>query len=564
LYSILSLVLLLSYIGIVPIHVNDDTCVYFNYARSFLDGNWFAYDQRGMQSNGFTGWLYLILLIPFEFLSVNMMFAGILLNALALALFVVFFVLILHHVGACKTIDEYFAVGFITFVFIVSKSEIKFLTGRALETMLGPAMVLGGIYFALRCILNKSFNAWHPGLFFLFCMLAFLVRPENILVMAGVGVLLLIFCKERKRLLIHTGLFAGVLGLYFAASYLIFNDLFPTGYYRKAASIHHDSPGEAYVIGCIERYKWYLIPFVACFLFLAATWRRFRYSKYLLMTLAMFVVAGCIPLVYSRRIVPIVAGEYRYLVNYYLLLFLTIPLSLVLILRLIEARIPKANHLLMAITFVALGWTVAYQSYRENTLLLIDGLAKNRIAEEVTSTHKYLNFGDFLREHLPDPEQIVIFFGDAGCIPYASHCSFIDANGLTEQFIAKLFREPHSLEKMQKFNDYVMQWPPDILIIGGFPNEKGEIVKRGHVHGPFENQDLFPIYKNFAEHGYRFVSSYYAYYNLLFLVRNDSPRRDEIARVLKGFSGLFPHRDPAHGLYIVSNGRRAFFPPYRF
>ena len=67
---------------------NDDTYIYFNYAKNLVAGRPFAYDPRNIASEGFTSAIYLLLLVPLEAAGINMMFAAVILNLAAIALII--------------------------------------------------------------------------------------------------------------------------------------------------------------------------------------------------------------------------------------------------------------------------------------------------------------------------------------------------------------------------------------------------------------------------------------------------------------------------------------------
>ena len=69
----------------IDVFANDDVYIYFNYAKNFVAGRPFAYDPRNIASEGFTSAIYLLLLVPFEAVGINMMFAAVILNLAAIA-----------------------------------------------------------------------------------------------------------------------------------------------------------------------------------------------------------------------------------------------------------------------------------------------------------------------------------------------------------------------------------------------------------------------------------------------------------------------------------------------
>ena len=131
------------------VFTNDDTYIYFNYAKNFVAGRPFAYDPRNIASEGFTSAIYLLLLVPFEAAGINMMFAAVILNlaAIALILYLGYRVLL-----ADRVLEGGFLLIALTLfaLFMARDTNIPTIVGRGLETMLGPASVLWAILHLAR------------------------------------------------------------------------------------------------------------------------------------------------------------------------------------------------------------------------------------------------------------------------------------------------------------------------------------------------------------------------------------------------------------------------------
>jgi hypothetical protein len=145
-----------------------------------------------------------------------------------------------------------------------------------------------------------------------------------------------------------------------------------------------------------------------------------------------------------------------------------------------------------------------------------------------------------LRENLPDPESVTVVFGDAGCVPYAAHCRFIDSNGLTEPFIARLFREEHGAEKAAVYVDYVMRWDPDLIILGWGEINNEIFYIEPNLHGPFLDDPRIEVWQHFRDHGFGYLCSLDlsrspGYYDLHFGARPDSPSFDDLAPAMRDY-----------------------------
>ena len=239
---------------------NDDTYIYFNYAKNFVAGRPFAYDPRNIASEGFTSAIYLLLLVPFEAAGINMMFAAVILNLAAIALI---FYLGFRVLRADRVLEGGFLLIAVSLfaLFMARDTNIPTIVGRGLETMLGPASVLWAILHLARVHQadDEATRRRAVTMFLVASFLSFLIRPENIVLLAAAGVLLLVAMWRRGQLaalLARLGMFVAALAVYFSGKLLLFGDLMQTSYYRKMRA---DGAGTEYVLGALADYwRWIL------------------------------------------------------------------------------------------------------------------------------------------------------------------------------------------------------------------------------------------------------------------------------------------------------------------
>lgn len=525
---------------------NDDVYVYFNYARNIVAGDPFAYDERGVPSEGFTSLLYLLMLVPFEALGANMMFVGIVINLLALVVVVFGAASLLRADGALEA-GEYWAFCVLLLALLGLDFNVTDVIGWALETVTGPAALMLALYCGVRACADGSEDRgsslrWSAG-FMLFSLAAMLFRPEN-LVPVGLCGILLLYWHPRRREFVAAGalLAAGLISLQLWKLWL-FGDLFPTGYYRKMATTG-PWPGTDYVFSALEHYRVGLLVVGAAFAALfrlrrtrdagdgAAPWK----------AILLLIVVALSSMAVVFRVTPIVGQGFRYLVNSIVILYVFAALAVVWALRLLLGRfLPAARRpavlSLAMLALVALLIAIGVGRMEGSAASRLARLDLHRRVEVDVGAHQYLRLGYHLRERLPDPEGVTLVFGDAGCVPYAAHCRFIDSNGLTEPYIARLFREPDGEKKARLYLDYVTALDPDLIVLGWGEINRNTFYIEPNLHGPFLDDPRIEVWQGYRAHGFRYLCSldlsrFPGYYDLHFGARPGSPHFDELATVM--------------------------------
>ena len=549
---------------------NDDTYIYFNYAKNFVAGRPFAYDPRNIASEGFTSAIYLLLLVPFEAAGINMMFAAVVLNLTAIAL-------ILYLSYRVLRVDRVLEGGFLLSavslfaLFMARDTNIPTIVGRGLETMLGPASVLWAILHLARVHQadDEATRRRAVTMFLVASFLSFLTRPENIVLLAAAGVLLLDPMWRRGQfaaLLVRLGMFVAVLGAYFAGKLLLFGDLMQTSYYRKMRS---DGAGREYVLGALNDYwRWILYAVVlavcAAGLFLwrrrARGWNTFRCLSPRSSVLALAVVAGGTLVVFLPS-EPIVGYAYRYLVNFYVFLYLLVAAGVAYLLSVatprIDRRVVHAGAIVTGV--VAVLWAASIAASDTLAGSVVERLRLYTRAQESTEQHRYIRIGEFLRDRIPNIEELTLVFGDAGVFPYVLGSRFVDTNGLTEPYLARLFREPNGPDKARKFSDYVLSWQPDIIIVAAGEADNGRLESRANIHSPFLGPTPMSVFRAYREYGVGYVCTARAYYNLHFGVRQTSKHFEPASAALLeycGQNGLVLD----DGLTVTLDGEAVHFP----
>ena len=551
------------------IFANDDTYIYFNYAKNFVAGRPFAYDPRNIASEGFTSAIYL-LLVPFEAAGINMMFAAVILNLAAIALILYLGYQVLRADRVLEGGFLFIAVSLFA-VFIARDTHIPTIVGRGLETMLGPASVLWAIFHLARVrhADDQATRRRAVTMFLFASFLSFLTRPENIVLLAAVGVLILPVMWRRGQLaclLMRLGTFVAALGVYFAGKWLLFGDLMQTSYYRKMRA---DGAGTEYVLGALADYRrWILyagvLAAVAAGLLL---WRRReRGWKEILRlvpgssVLALAVVAGGTLVVFLPA-APIVGYAYRFLVNFYVFLYLLVAAGAAYLLSVaiprVERRVVYARAIVTGV--VSILWIASIAARDTGAVSLVERLRLYTRTQESTAQHEYVGIGEFLRDRIPDIEELTLVFGDAGVFPYVLGSRFVDANGLTEPYLARLFREPNGPEKARKFADYVLSWQPDLVVVAFGETDNGRWESLDNIHSPFLGPTPMSVFRAYRGYGIGYVCTVHAYSDLHFGVRQTSRHFTPATAALLEYCGQNGHILD-DGLTVTLGGEVVHFP----
>ena len=552
---------------------NDDTYIYFNYAKNFVAGRPFAYDPRNIPSEGFTSAIYLLLLVPFEAAGINMMFAAVILNLAAIALILYLGYRILR---ADRVLEGGFLLVALTLfaLFVARDTNIPSIVGRGLETMLGPASVLWAIFHLAR-VHQAGDEATRPSRRdHVSCRLLSVVsdsprehrgcwRRSASCYSASCG-----GADKLRPCWCGWGRSLRVLGAYFAGKLLLFGDLMQTSYYRKMRS---DGAGREYVFGALNDYwRWilYAVVLAVCAAGLLL-WRRrergwntFRCLAPRSSVLALGVVAGG-----DSGGVPAVGADRR----------LRLSLSGQFLWSSCICSSPQGLHICCLSRpreSSAVSSTQGRSSRvwwrccgRRRLPRATPGPDQSSSVSACTRRRRkrrrnieYIRIGEFLRDRIPDIEELTFVFGDAGVFPYVLGSRFVDANGLTEPYLARLLREPNEPEKARMFADY------GALLAAGHHHPR---VLAGRTTGagsrwttsisPFLGPTPMSVFRAYRDYGIGYVCTARAYYNLHFGVRQTSKHFEPASTALLeycGQNGLVLD----DGLTVTLDGEEVYFP----
>jgi hypothetical protein len=214
--------------------VGDDAFISFRYVRNFVQGHGLVYNP-GERVEGYTDFLWLLLLAPFAALGVDLAQASIALTLTSLC-----GTLALTAYLVRRTSPEPGRVGFSLAVAIFGLNYIVACYGTSgLETMLGTLLVLLAVERAER---GAALSAG------LLAILATMTHPDHAIFYVALG-LTLALSPDRWRKLTRFALPFVLLYLpYFAWRWSYYGDFFPNTYYAKSADLLYFKQGFRYLL----------------------------------------------------------------------------------------------------------------------------------------------------------------------------------------------------------------------------------------------------------------------------------------------------------------------------
>lgn len=527
-YLIFALLTIICIILNVEIMVNDDTYVYFNYAKNFVNGNYFAYDSRKIPSEGFTSLIYLLFLIPFEYIKFPLPVAGFFINSAALILSGFFLLKAINLNTGKKSDGVLAAILFVSFCFI--DKNVTGIIGWTFETLLNLLCFLIMMYSCVRI------KTSHKGTFLLFItyFISILIRPENIVLFSPFLVYIFLISADKKKYIQHAVYFLSVFIAYLLAKYLIFGDILPTGFYRKVSATGLlNKDGILYVKDFLLEYKFHII-------FIIAATIGFKILKkdenFIDKNIIICSVIICVvTILFFLKSNPLIGVHFRYLINIIGMIYMLMAFMIIQIFS------TKKIILLAGIFMIQIGKTSA--NVRNNILSFIPD------TEAQINEHKYIQLGKYFNKNIKNPGDIYFAFGDAGAIPYTFDCKFIDLNGLSEPYLARLVANRNSTLKTELYIKYINHYKPDIIVIlNGEENQKNPVLMHGPLQKPNEYRSFL---KDLSENGYVYGGTIKAYYKLHIALNKNSKNFKELSNILTKY-GQYEDFSDHNGRFIVN------------
>jgi hypothetical protein len=440
-------------------YLPDDTFITLRYAKNFLEGKGFVFNE-GERVEGYTNFLWLLIIT----LAGKLRFPLIL---------------------SARTLSCVFSVGTLI-LSAVAANDLLAPDRRkgwkaALITAIPPMTLASSALFCTWCLAGNEIPLFgfillagyillgrekHPAIVFsLFAVLG-LVRPEGLLFYALAGCALLAQRGRSKAAVVLQGalILTAVYAPYLIWKWHYFGSILPNTFYAKTGPPGLIAAnGARYLGGFSVRYGYFLIPGILLY------GRRLAGDRRAILLL-LFIAVHWAELVF-------LGGDWM---PNYRLLAPTMPLILVFVsgslARAEEATTtgPARRNLapMVALSLVFLAMTPGGLSY--------DGFKLERL-----TVRAFARVGQRLHEILPRDTRIAC--GSTGAIGFYSDMPIIDILGLTEPQIARsgkiVSRQPGH---MKTDGRHVLSRKPDILLLGNIQIHRG---KRGPEQMPIKPQE---------------------------------------------------------------------------
>jgi hypothetical protein len=213
--------------------VGDDAYISFRYVRNLVQGQGLVYNP-GERVEGYTNFLWVMLLAPFAALSLDLALVSIALTLICLCATVALTALLVRRAWPeSERLSFSIASAVLALNYVVASYGTS-----GLETMLGALLVLWAVERAER---GAALTAG------VLAILATMTHPDHAIFYAALGATLLL-SRDRVRLALRFALPFVVLYLpYFAWRWAYYGDLFPNTYYAKSANLFYFPQGFRYL-----------------------------------------------------------------------------------------------------------------------------------------------------------------------------------------------------------------------------------------------------------------------------------------------------------------------------
>jgi hypothetical protein len=559
-------VIAVAYLAHVDLWPSDAGYVYFTHARNFVAGRPFAYDQRGIPSDSVASLLFVLMLVPSEWLGVNPYFGALLLSWLGLALGVGLWTATLWQQG-WREGGSLAVVAAAMLHLTLSDRNATYLVTAALETTWSPVFVLLGVLIGSRWLDHDSPQPLSTRAVGLGCgLLAPLIRPENAAVMAALLLYLLSASRARRRLLAELPALGLAMLLLLAAKYAAYGGLLPNGFYRSVAG--RTWPGLPHLAAYLKEYSWAWSGLALGFVLLALLQRSQRlrgaWRPPEIHAVVMLLLAALVDLAVAPLALPLGGSGFRF---QFLATFSCFALLATLagaLLRELRARLAPARRLALwdlAVPPLVLG-LIAWSHFPSFAKAVERPEALSRLYQRTvaaTERHHYLRFGRYLRARVPDHQKLTIAFGDTGALAYGLDGIVVDTDGLTETAVARLFPEPHGPRKTRAFLDHVLGHDPDLLVLGVRRPAGNTLRPAPDPYSPFRVPDA-AVHRAYRERGYQYLCTPAMFTEVHVAVDPRSPRAGALVRAVIEYTDLSGGYRLPGGLRLAFGSEVVAFP----
>jgi arabinofuranosyltransferase len=395
---------------------HDDPYITFRYVENVASGKGFVFNE-GDKLEGYSNFLFLIMLLPFKIIGMNLLGAAKLMGFfLYLSTVFLFFSFIFQHY---RDIKPYHLIS----VFLLALSG----TG-ALWALSGMETAVSIFCVAFAWMLfGKEIKQKSPGIPWsaIFILFAAMNRPEGaVFFFALLPFLIFLWFKNanlRKYIIFWLILFLIPYGIYNLWRIIYFGKLFPNTFYAKAtgAFLPQLKAGIKYIWAFFLRnpYFFIIIPFLPLFFKKRKSMEISTAAALVFAQLIFILLCGGDWMPLGRFIAPVLVP-----------LFFLFQETLIFIFNQLKKRDPgfkKRDALsLVCIILIITGIVMQYKATRP---IVYSAKTKNLY-------RPHIEIGIWFRENVP--EGSLLAAEEAGIIPYYSKLPFIDLLGLVDSHIA--------------------------------------------------------------------------------------------------------------------------------
>lgn len=413
---------------------SDDAYITYRYAENLSKG-WGVVFNKGERVEGYSNFLYLLLLTPAMYLGKNWIYTySVTLNAIFFALALWLFTnLIAEKFGKAKSI--------IGGILMATNPWLWVNAATGLESMLVLFItVFSLVIFESKSLLNDNYRTY--GLLVL--VSASILSRVDGFILAIIIAISILLNKNYKQFYIIVFFTIGAMVLYTDWRLYYYGDLIANTFYAKVAStsvIGRFVAAARYIFVNFTRTGLWLITFFSCIL-IALKWKNKETIGY-----RFFYV---FPVLWIAYLICI--GGDIYFERFLVVLF---PFGIYAIFALAN-QVEKNN----TVIYIAISIFIAQYLF-----VFGDG----RFEYSLNKYDMWVNVGKFIGENYPGK---VIAIDAAGKIPFFSGCQTIDMLGLNDKHIGKIdAKGTHFHAGHTKFDpDYVLSKRPDLILAWVLPN----------------------------------------------------------------------------------------------
>jgi arabinofuranosyltransferase len=393
----------------------DDTFITFRYAANFAHGHGFVWNIGGPHTEGYTNFLFVVLLGACSFLNLDLVACSQIISILAtLVTSIAIYQVVARLLKQYLNTDLLWP-AFLASVLYLIDPFIWYNAWSGMETSLFAM-------FVVLCVRSLTMSTNYRSSFLL-ATCAALTRPEGALM--GVIILFVVFIREREsraKIVMSFGTsFVLPLTLYATWKYFYFGWLLPNSFYVKVGQpqLGHGTPmhGLAGVASYLKAL--FYIPLLALFVFLRP--RSDNAARFPIAVWAS-LLWGFLLIVFYLFPEPMQPNYDRFLVTIGIVLLIPASLGVYKLSLRMKSTLARTALIVLVIAFHL------FSAVRIRN-------AHAYITRDQTFDYRYEAIAEIFRT-IPNHEQLTLAWGDAGKLPYYSGMKNIDVVGLNTNSIA--------------------------------------------------------------------------------------------------------------------------------